>query len=307
LKTAPTFPLILFPPCVEIVFKLSVPPLRPPVEPIAPTPKVVSANWLFAPVVFFLMLIFLNVLSNYRLFGGFFALLLLGAAIPVAYFLFYLPQQKIINTQNAENERLYQQKMREYRLAFKQYQAKKDLPIPDYIRQDFYQNQLLTALEQAVRKPTKLRRAVQKGRSEEHFLPYLYQHFGKAFIKNNLQLGKFALPYVPDFCYIDEEKFIYIDIEIDEPYAALSGEPIHYLGADDARNDFFLSQGWTVVRFAEEQIPKYPEACCATIAQVLDYLRAKTAKISPNVPLVACWDKKTALEMAKNQHRQYYK
>jgi len=307
LKTAPTFPLILFPPCVEIAFKLSVPPLRPPVEPLAPTPKAVSANWLFAPVVFFLMVIFLNVLSNYRLFGGFFALLLLGAAIPVAYFVFYLPQQKIIDAQNVEIQKNYEQKLRAYKISLRQYQAKKDLPIPAHIQQEFYQKQLRIALEQAAKKPSKLRRAVQKGRSEEHFLPYLYQHFGKAFIKNNLQLGKFALPYVPDFCYIDEEKFIYIDIEIDEPYAALSGEPIHYLGADDARNDFFISQGWTVVRFAEEQIAKYPEACCATIAQVIQYLYAKTDKISPNVPLIPCWDKKMAIEMSKNQHRQYYK
>ena len=141
----------------------------------------------------------------------------------------------------------------------------------------------------------------------KQFLPYLYQHFGKSFIKNNLQLGRFALPYVPDFCYIDDENFIYIDIEIDEPYAAFSGEPIHYLGADDARNDFFIAQGWTIVRFAEEQIAKYPVACCSTISQVLDYLRGKTDKISTTLPLLACWNKKEALEMSKNQHRQYYK
>ena len=302
-----TFPLLFFPPAVFIVKQKQIPAARPPAEPVSPQTKIVSVYWLFYPIIFCFLLVFINIISDYKFFNGFLGLLLIGLSIPLAYFLFYLPQQRFVNEQNIERQQIYKEKLKEYRYQLQLYQSKKNKIIPDAERQLFYQNELQIALNQAVRKPTKLSRAVQKGRSEEQFYLALVAHFGKSFIKTNLQLGKFALPFVPDFCYIDQEKSIYIDIEIDEPYSIMSKEPIHFLGADDNRNDFFISQGWAIIRFAEEQIIKYPQSCCTTISNMINYLLSKTEKPEITVPLLACWTKKEAIEMAKNEHRQYYK
>ncbi len=148
-------------------------------------------------------------------------------------------------------------------------------------------------------------RETLKGRYESFFLDYLCVRFSNK-ISDNLE---FQLPnlnaFVPDFSYIDKSTGMCIDIEIDEPYTSDNKVPIHCIGDDDYRNNYFLSKGWFVIRFAEIQIAKYPKQCCDFIQSTIDYIT--TGKdIEPfNFP-VKSWYNYEATEMAKKNFRNTY-
>jgi len=109
------------------------------------------------------------------------------------------------------------------------------------------------------------------GLSERDFYRrYLIKYFGDNIcIDRMLPNENNDRPYYPDFVFTIQELRLYIDIEIDEPYSPLKGnpKPKHYQGKDDDRDQFFLSQGWFIIRFSERQIIEQPDACCKTIAQ----------------------------------------
>ena len=81
--------------------------------------------------------------------------------------------------------------------------------------------------------------------------------------------------YKPDIAIIWREKNIFIDIEIDEPYDIVSHRPIHYKSCNDKlRNQYFLDNGWSVIRIAEKQIVDncdkvvdYIKSCLSLLAQ----------------------------------------
>lgn len=79
--------------------------------------------------------------------------------------------------------------------------------------------------------------------------------------------------YEPDFVYIDKERSIYVDIEIDEPYSS-GHHPTHYLTTngshkDARRNELFRKAGWIVVRFTERQMFCETKACMKTLYDLL--------------------------------------
>lgn len=78
-------------------------------------------------------------------------------------------------------------------------------------------------------------------------------------------------PYEPDIALIIAEGThnLFVDIEIDEPYAALKRTPMHCVGQDDARDAWFTDRGWLVIRFSERQISAQPERCLAFIGKVI--------------------------------------
>jgi len=85
----------------------------------------------------------------------------------------------------------------------------------------------------------------------ERSLAYtLSEYFGRKLF-TNLKVGF----YYPDIAFIDVEKDILIDIEIDEPYSR-SKIPTHFIGDlnDIQRNKFFTANGWYVIRFSENQV-----------------------------------------------------
>jgi very-short-patch-repair endonuclease len=99
------------------------------------------------------------------------------------------------------------------------------------------------------------------GRSETYF-DYKLDKYFRGFIRRSVNIGRFK----PDYIFCDAGRKIYIDIEIDEPYVLIKNIPIHYKGYDDKRNSYFLSKGWDVIRFTEEQVANYPNACCKFIS-----------------------------------------
>lgn len=119
--------------------------------------------------------------------------------------------------------------------------------------------------------------------------------------------------YEPDITLLVEgHPTIRIDVEIDEPYAAITREPIHFLSCgDDYRDDLFNRLGWIVVRFAERQIKEYPKSCANYLARLVKAIVPEIeipdsiANVDP-LPLVKKWTKNEAIKMAVNNERENY-
>ena len=120
-------------------------------------------------------------------------------------------------------------------------------------------------------------------------------------------------PYEPDIAlFIEGHETIRIDVEIDEPYAAFSKEPIHYITCgDEYRDDLLNRHGWIVVRFAEKQIKKYPKSCVLYLVKLIKSLVPEmvipTDLLSVNpLPPMKRWSKNEAIIMAANGEREKY-
>lgn len=151
--------------------------------------------------------------------------------------------------------------------------------------------------------PSRLEGQTLKGRTEINFLEnHLLPTFHDK-IKINMGLG-YRSPFIPDFVFDDGD--LCIDIEIDEPYDVSERKPIHYIGSDDdKRNTFFLDKNWFVLRFAEEQIIKYPEKCVAAIKLLVKTIKELNTSHYNSVSLqrIKRWTYEEAFLMAKNNSR----
>lgn len=161
-----------------------------------------------------------------------------------------------------------------------------------------------------------LRKEVAKGRSEYILFNKLVQRFGI----ENIQLGNCSLfGFYPDIAYLDLKKNILIDIEVDEIYSLKTGEPIHHLNIIDLgngkrrtedsnmdRDEVFRKNGWTVVRFSEEQVVSFPDHCADVIGNVVCYWEVKNSGYNFNeskLTLQPRWTAGVAREMAKRGSR----
>lgn len=147
----------------------------------------------------------------------------------------------------------------------------------------------------------------KKGASEALFLEYLLARFNGN-IHTHYSI-KDTYNFTPDFTYYNKKLGFFIDIEIDEPYVGETGQPIHFLYKDDYRNTRFTSNGWIVVRFAEEQVVRFPKECCEVIAQIVEAMKNKDVpKTTATTTLkkIKQWTKKEAQQMAIARYRNTY-
>lgn len=155
----------------------------------------------------------------------------------------------------------------------------------------------------------------KRGSSEANFSTHLKQYFdSKIHAGLTLNIPNFEHSYTPDFTYIDPELNLYIDIEIDEPYAYKSKKPIHYLNyrKDENRNNFLLKKGWIIIRFSEEQIVRYPERCCKTVAETIANLLGDRSILNqfenvPQLDKMKQWTYSEAEKMATTDYRKTYR
>jgi hypothetical protein len=105
------------------------------------------------------------------------------------------------------------------------------------------------------------------GASEVAFINRIAKSRLGTMVNHNISVSHNYDCYYPDVAIIDTDNSIFIDIEIDEPYTYLEKLPIHYIGSDKDRDEFFQSIGWTVLRFSEQQIVKQPN-------EVIDFITA---------------------------------
>lgn len=155
---------------------------------------------------------------------------------------------------------------------------------------------------------------LNKGYSEDYFYRYLIDRFPNNIYRDIiLEDFEFNLPYQPDFLFQDQNTLLHIDIEIDEPYIKQTKRPIHYLKnnshIDEHRDYFFTSNGWIVIRFAEEQVIKFPESCCDYIAKIIYKLTEKNDwMINDNLDLlpIKAWSYEESLNMMERNFREEY-
>jgi hypothetical protein len=155
---------------------------------------------------------------------------------------------------------------------------------------------------------------VRQGISEVGFERYLAKIFGNALQPSY----SFAIPntdlfYTTDFTLI-LPCGLYLCIEIDEPYSAITGEPIHCIDDErDLRRDRFFNAGnWIVIRFSELQAVNQPLSCCYFIAEQIDriardgrYLERFEGEIE-RLKLDRRWTKGVSLQMVRDGYRLGY-
>lgn len=110
-----------------------------------------------------------------------------------------------------------------------------------------------------------------KGLSERDFFKHLVLEFGNHISSGNCVKEHYGREFYPDFIYSNESRGLFIDIEIDEPYSYKEREPIHYIGANAERDNFFEGIFWGVIRFSENQILSYPREC---VFFIKDYINS---------------------------------
>lgn len=156
-----------------------------------------------------------------------------------------------------------------------------------------------------------------RGASEQSFCNKIVECDLQSHFYDNISLFCAGLnyPYEPDLAYIDVEKGIFLDIEIDEPYVGWGRTPIHYKTnegtVDDIRNEHFTERGWCVIRFSERQIHNDPLSCLKKIFELLHKMDATISIPSvllkePNVKQENWWNKSRAEAMEKEKEREKY-
>ena len=104
---------------------------------------------------------------------------------------------------------------------------------------------------------------------------------------------------------------MHIDIEIDEPFAFRTGEPIHCVGDDDYRNKCFVDANFVVMRFAEEQVRSQPLRCMRFLSNVVNQLTGndswkKQFSQVERITTVKLWTKSSASKLKKQDYRKQY-
>lgn len=118
--------------------------------------------------------------------------------------------------------------------------------------------------------------------------------------------------YEPDFLIISEKdnKNIFIDIEIDEPYDGLSRVPTHELNRDNFRDNFFTKRGYIVIRFTEKQIFEEPIQCCVYIAEIIKSIDPSYVNVKLNsankISIYEQWDNLRSKKWAIEKYREKY-
>lgn len=150
---------------------------------------------------------------------------------------------------------------------------------------------------------------VKKGASEDFFVDVLMKNGLNVITEYKLPVGNIF--YYPDI--IIEKNGLYIDVEIDEPYAGNDGTPIHYLknrnySIDRERNDYFNRKGIEVIRFSEEQIFRQPEIC---VQVILDYIESTLRGEKYELPhydhfFIEKWSRDESMKMAYRRFRKTY-
>lgn len=139
--------------------------------------------------------------------------------------------------------------------------------------------------------------------------------YGCADIREDICVKIDGHNYEPDFAYINKERGVYIDIEVDEPYAA-SGHPTHFMlddgtNKDSARNERFRQAGWYIIRFSEEQIFCHTRECLREIyklainAGAIDTLPV-SLQDTPDLQPQPRWTKSDSFNMKKKLYRMSY-
>ncbi|MCU0546508.1 MAG: hypothetical protein MUE44_30810 [Oscillatoriaceae cyanobacterium Prado104] len=148
---------------------------------------------------------------------------------------------------------------------------------------------------------------------ESKFYKILQQVFrDRIYSQLILQKSQSYQPYCIEISYFDKTTNLRIDIIIDTPYRDEIGEPENYevLIQDNQRHQLFLEKGWIVVRFAEEQVVRWPQSCCRVIAEVINQIIGQpipdTLTTVETLQPIQQWNEIEARQMAQVRYRDNY-
>ncbi len=128
---------------------------------------------------------------------------------------------------------------------------------------------------------------------------------------DDLSLNVAGHRFEPDLAYIDADRGIFIDIEVDEPYTMGRRVPTHTIGNDDMRNLLYTQAGWTVLRFSERQGIVTPKSVLRTVLDVVCQMDQSVempkalANIAPVEPDPR-WNYDSAKQLARQRYRDPY-
>lgn len=162
---------------------------------------------------------------------------------------------------------------------------------------------------------SKIGRSNKKGHTEDQFFIVMEKYFKPYFkVHNNRHIvsQNGVYKYEPDFLIesVDDNKNIFINIEIDEPYDGISRIPTHEIYKDNYRDLFFINRGYIVIRFTEKQVFEEANQCCEYIANVIksidaDYVVDKK-NINKSLSKQKQWDGLQAKKWALVNYRENY-
>jgi hypothetical protein len=157
-------------------------------------------------------------------------------------------------------------------------------------------------------------RSNQKGFKENDFFNQLKQHITDIELTNNVHMviPNFNKPYEPDIVLFDRSLYLYIDIEIDEPYDGYYRFPTHYINTEDEvkqdniRDLFFTESGWIVMRFTEKQVHCQTHECIDFIKNVLYSLYNEMFTTDAKCERENQWDYNQCIQWQKIYYREKY-
>jgi len=280
-----------------------------PQEPIKPSIKVKTSS---------IILVLINLITVAL---GFILRKQYDWLLPLSIFLFlivslpmifqeYDDYQKKVKRYTKQEQR-YKNELELYESEYQEYQriAKKNQSLS---RSDLLKKVSLDSIRYTY--PPKKGINPQKGLTEDVFFSESLKQYFDPYVATDLCLSRGYDTKYPDFVFQIPKLHLYICIEIDEPYTTRvrdseKREPVHYQGADDERNKFFLDNGWFIIRFSEEQVAKYPDSCCKVIAEAVkeiiqdDSLLEKfKSKYISNLPTQKQWTKSEAIKIERGKY-----
>ena len=158
-------------------------------------------------------------------------------------------------------------------------------------------------------------RSNKLGFTEDTFFEELNRYFKteyKVYNDRHITYKNGCNIYEPDFLVITEkeDKNIFINIEIDEPYDGVSRIPTHEINRDVYRDLFFTNRGYIVIRFTEKQIFEEAKQCCEFISNVIssidrNYLNCELCSKS-SVSIQSQWTTLQSKKWAIEKYREKY-
>jgi len=264
------------------------------------------------------------------IFGGFFeeSILLLFIASITGFVVYDLNKKFEVELDSYNrNMRIYEKEL----TIFQEYLSAKDsLTKINSVEENIREFSIRKYKDNITKITHPINTTARTGMMEAFFMNYVTSYFGKQERINDLEIvqnkGVHCLlpsdfPYTCDILLKHLATGILIDIEIDEPYVMDSKIPIHYV--KEGKNgrllhtqydrDIELSEyhKWIIVRFAEEQIARYPELCCDFIYNVLGYM-TKDERFNPKFMeiddkfYIKAWTSEESINMGKSHHRLKY-
>lgn len=149
---------------------------------------------------------------------------------------------------------------------------------------------------------------VKPGKHEKAFAQELINRL-PAGVECRLDVCLIISEHLSPFCFdiallVAGHPEIRIDVEIDEPYEAITRKPLHFASCGDMFRDHLLNRhGWTVVRLASKQIQQEPKVCADWLVELISVMINNPDKFAQHqfatVPFpVEMWTRNEALKMA---------